>query len=77
MQGSRTGCIEILAKDLQILNAAKSLPFQVCEKLDAANEELRLRYRYIDLRRGDMLRNLKTRYEVTKFIRSCFDEQSR
>src|SRR6056297_4158569 len=53
--GMRTGQVEVLAEELTVLNGAKTPPFHQDE---TANEELRLRYRYLDLRREDMLANL-------------------
>ena len=64
-----TGAMEIEAKELKILAKAAELPFPTdTEGLDI-NEEVRLRYRYLDLRRPRMTRNLRTRHQVIKFIR--------
>ncbi|SIN85039.1 aspartyl-tRNA synthetase [Sulfurivirga caldicuralii] len=66
-----TGQIEILAKDLQVLSMAEPIPFQLDEKV---GEDVRLKYRYIDLRRDDMQRNLKLRYQVTRAMRNYLDD---
>jgi aspartyl-tRNA synthetase len=68
-----TGQIEILATQLDILNTAKTPPFEV-DSADQVNEELRLQYRYIDLRRKAMLDKLSIRHRVTKIVRDYYDE---
>jgi len=67
-----TGKIEILAGELEVLNESETPPFHYDEK---ASEELRLRYRYLDLRREDMQRNLLLRHRVTRVLRRFLDEQ--
>jgi len=67
-----SGKIEVLAKQLDILNAAKTPPFPLDEETEV-REEVRLRYRYIDLRRPDMLNNLRLRSEVTRALRETLD----
>lgn len=67
-----TGEIEILAHDAQILSAAETPPFHHDEQ---AGEELRLRYRYIDLRRPQMLDNLRLRHAVTRHLRHFLDDE--
>jgi aspartyl-tRNA synthetase len=63
-----TGAIEVVAKELLLLNEAKTPPFSPAE--DAiANEEVRLKYRYLDLRREQMQKNFLTRHNVTRAIR--------
>ncbi len=59
----RTGQVEVLAHELEILNRSETPPFHHDEQ---ANEELRLTYRYLDLRREDMLGNLRLRHKVTR-----------
>jgi aspartyl-tRNA synthetase len=66
-----TGEVELLAKELTVLNKAKTPPFHHDEP---ASEELRLRYRYLDLRREGMQRNLRLRHAVTRSIRAFLDE---
>jgi len=68
-----TGEIEIAAKDIEILNRAEPLPFPVDEFHDVG-EEARLRYRYLDLRRPEMLQKMKTRSAIVRFIRRFLDE---
>jgi len=68
-----TGAIEIVATGLEILNAAEVLPFPVDERI--ANEDLRLTYRYLDLRRPEMSANLRLRHRVTKTIRDVMDSE--
>lgn len=66
-----TGEIEILGRELEILNHAKTPPFQLDE--EDISEELRLRYRYVDLRRPVMQQRLKLRSDVTRILRSYLD----
>jgi len=70
-----TGKIEILAKKLSILNQAKTTPFEIDNETLKANEELRLKYRYLDLRHERMKNNLILRYQVIKFIRDYLDKE--
>ncbi len=65
-----TGEVELLAKELNVLNKSKTPPFAQKEN---ASEEVRLRYRYLDLRREGMQRNLRLRHAVTRTIRSFLD----
>lgn len=69
-----TGAIEIEVSALDILNACKVLPFQVAED-EAVDEQVRLKYRYLDLRRERMQRNLELRHKVVKFMRDYLDAQ--
>jgi len=66
-----TGEVELLAKELTVLNRSKTPPFHHEEH---ASEEIRLRYRYLDLRREGMQRNLRLRHAVTRAIRHFLDE---
>ncbi|MEZ5446819.1 MAG: aspartate--tRNA ligase [Gammaproteobacteria bacterium] len=68
-----TGEIEVLGKEIEVLNPADALPFQIDE--DVVNEELRLKYRYIDLRREHMKDNLLLRAKVARIMRRFLDEQ--
>ncbi|HLP76812.1 MAG TPA: aspartate--tRNA ligase [Candidatus Paceibacterota bacterium] len=72
-----TGEIEVVAQSFEVLNMAEVLPFPVDdpEVANKVNEELRLQYRYLDLRRPEMARNLKTRSKVAIATRSFMDEQ--
>lgn len=68
-----TGEVELLATELTVLNKAKTPPFHHEEN---ASEELRLRFRYLDLRREGMQRNLRLRHQVTRSLRAWLDEAS-
>ena len=63
-----SGKVEIIAKDLTILNASKTTPFKVND--DTTNEDLRLKYRYIDLRSTYMQDNLRFRSKIFSVIRN-------
>lgn len=67
-----TGEIEVYAAELRILNAAKTPPFYIQDNIDV-DETLRLRYRYLDLRRPEMQRNLMLRHRVAKTMRDFLD----
>jgi aspartyl-tRNA synthetase len=67
-----TGEIEVLGKELRILNHAKPPPFYIQDNIDV-DETLRLKYRYLDLRRPEMQNNLILRHKVTKAMRDYFD----
>ena len=68
-----TGEIEIVANELLLLNEAKTPPFSPAE--DAiSNEEVRLKYRYLDLRRVEMQKNFRMRHEVTRAIRNYLSD---
>lgn len=68
-----TGNVELLVQELRILNEAKTPPFYIEEAVDA-NETLRLKYRYLDLRRSDMQRKMMLRHRVAKLTRDFFDQ---
>jgi aspartyl-tRNA synthetase len=68
-----TGEIEVLGLDLEILNASETPPIQLDEHGADASEELRLRYRYLDLRRPEMQARLRTRSRVTQAMRYFLD----
>lgn len=72
-----TGEVEIYADSIELLNAVrKQLPFQVSTAdFEPVREDLRLRYRYLDLRRERMARNLQTRHSVVKAIRRFLEDQ--
>ena len=67
-----TGDVEVVASQLTVLNKSDVPPFPLDSKL--ANEDLRLTYRYLDLRRAEMGQNLRTRHRVTKAARDYLDE---
>jgi aspartyl-tRNA synthetase len=68
----KTGEIEITAKELRLLSKAETPPVQIEEDSDV-NEMVRLKYRYLDLRRPDMQRNLMLRHRVAKIARDYYD----
>ncbi len=68
-----TGEIEVIVDHAEILNASKTPPFEIDVDKDI-NEEVRLKYRYLDIRRDRMKENLITRHQVIKFIRDVMDE---
>lgn len=70
-----TGEIEVLIKEFDVLNKAKTPPFEIDQDNDV-NEELRLKYRYLDLRRERMKNNITMRHKVIKKIRDYMDEKS-
>ncbi len=70
----QTGTVEMYASVLQIQNESSPLPFTIEDAADAS-ESLRLKHRYLDLRRPEMQRNLIIRHKVTKVIRDYLDEK--
>jgi aspartyl-tRNA synthetase len=72
----QTGEVEIIAEAIDVLNPAKTLPFMVSGENDLPDENTRLRYRYLDLRRERMSRNLILRHKVVKFMRDFLDKQN-
>ena len=68
-----TGSVELHVESLTVLNVAKTTPFEIKDGIEA-NDDTRLRYRYLDLRRPEMLDNLKLRAKVTHSIRNYLDE---
>lgn len=69
-----SGEVEILATELSILNAAQPLPFNV-DDYQEVGEETRLKHRYLDLRRNEMQKKLRTRAKIVQFIRRFLDEK--
>ena len=69
-----TGEVEVRATEVRVLNEAKTPPFSIAEDQNVS-EETRLRYRYLDLRRPQLQRNLGLRHRITLAIRRYFDEQ--
>ena len=69
-----TGDIEVFAKEIQILNACDTLPFQISGIDDNLSENMRLTYRYLDIRRSKMINNLKMRHRMIMSIRNYMDQ---
>lgn len=69
-----TGAIEVVASEIVLLNAAKTPPFYI-NKEEKIDEVERMRYRYLDLRRPRMQRNIILRHKIVKFIRDYLDER--
>lgn len=69
-----TGEVEVVAESLIILNAAKTPPFYIQDDVDV-DEMVRLKYRYLDLRRPEMQQVFKIRHQVTQVMRNFFDSQ--
>jgi aspartyl-tRNA synthetase len=70
-----TGAIEVFGNELRILNAAKTPPFYIQDDIDV-DEILRLKYRYLDLRRPEMQNDLRLRHRVTKSMRDFLDKHN-
>ena len=72
-----TGEIEVIASEINVLNPAKTLPFMVNNgDTNEADENMRLKYRYLDLRRERMRENIILRHRVIKFMRDYLDKQN-
>src|SRR5207245_6515436 len=67
-----TGEVEVLARDIRLLNEAKTPPFQIAED-STVSEEVRLKYRYLDLRRSRLQHNIGLRHRVAIAVRRYFD----
>jgi len=71
----KTGEIEVIATAVKVLNPSKTPPFMVNGESDLPDENTRLKYRYLDLRRERLTRNMVLRHKVIKFMRDYLDEQ--
>lgn len=71
----RTGEIEVAVEKLTILNRSEPLPFPIDDEYHEVGEETRLKYRYLDIRRPEMLERLKFRAKIATFLRRYLDEQ--
>lgn len=69
-----TGEIEVAVNEYKILSTAETPPFEIVENSNV-KEELRCKYRYLDLRRPDLQRNIMMRHKITKVVRDYYDEQ--
>ncbi len=70
-----TGDIEILVEEIEILSEAKNPPFSIADERTEINEELRLKYRYLDFRKGEIVKNLLLRHKVMMATRSFLDRE--
>ena len=70
-----TGMIEVVAEHVQVLNESKTPPFQLEEHNVKVGEDIRLKHRYIDLRRPEMIERFRMRSRVTHFVRHYLEEQ--
>lgn len=70
-----TGEVEVLCHEVEILNESKTPPFEIDDHSDV-HEDLRLKYRYLDLRRPRMARNVEVRHKTIKFIRDFLDKKN-
>jgi aspartyl-tRNA synthetase len=71
----KTGAIEVNVTEMEVLSQALTPPFSVCDETIEANEELRLKYRYLDIRRGDIAKKLIVRHDVMLQTRNFMSEQ--
>ncbi len=71
-----TGEIEVVASELLLLNDAKTPPFPIADDAPITNEEIRLKYRYLDLRRPELQRNFQLRHKVTRAIRDYLSDNN-
>ena len=69
-----TGTIEFEIKNLIILNQAETTPFEITEEKSSISEEVRMKHRYLDLRRDDMQKNIRFRHKLISAIRNYMDE---
>lgn len=69
----KTGEIEIEVEELNILSQAKTPPFSICDEMLNVNEELRLKYRYLDIRRGQIIQRLAMRHKIMLAVRNYLD----
>jgi aspartyl-tRNA synthetase len=71
----KTGMIDVMIDEITILNKAITPPFQIQDEIDA-NEDIRLKYRYLDLRRKPMQKNLLLRHKMYQIVRNYFDKNN-
>jgi aspartyl-tRNA synthetase len=69
-----TGEIEVVASELLLLNDAKTPPFPIADDVAITNEEIRLKYRYLDLRRAELQKNFRLRHDVARAIRDSLSD---
>ena len=66
--------MKCLCEDIEILSKAKTPPFSICDEQIEVNEELRLKYRYLDIRRGDVAKKLVIRHKAMLATRNYLDK---
>lgn len=71
----QTGAIEIIASEIHVLSESDVLPFSVSEETSDVHDEMRLQYRYLDMRRGKILHNLVARHKAMMVVRTFLDGQ--
>jgi len=71
-----TGAIEVIAQDIMILNQSRTTPFPLSNEASQVDESLRLKYRYLDLRRSKMRDNIILRHRVVKMMRDYLDDRN-
>lgn len=71
----QTGAIEIIASEIHVLSESDVLPFSVSEETSDVHDEMRLQYRYLDMRRGKILHNLVARHKAMMVVRAFLDSQ--
>lgn len=71
----KSGAVEIYPNDVEILNTSKALPFQI-DQVNSVNEELRLKYRYLELRNEDKRIHLQNRHKIVHAIRNYLNDES-
>ncbi len=71
----KSGAIEVEVEKLHVLSQAKRPPFSICDERITVNEELRLKYRYLDIRRGEILNNLIVRHEAMQQVRRYLSDE--
>ena len=72
----KTGNIEIIARDVLVMSKAKPLPFEIGDETDNVDENIRLKYRYLDMRRDKMQKNMRTRAKINEFTRNYLSERN-
>ncbi|NGX57754.1 MAG: Aspartate--tRNA(Asp/Asn) ligase [Chlamydiae bacterium] len=70
-----TGEIEVMVSEMEVLSTAKTPPFSVCDEMIQVNEEIRLKYRYLDMRRGEIGDKLITRHKAMLSVRNYLDQE--
>ncbi|MBR2208646.1 MAG: aspartate--tRNA ligase [Synergistaceae bacterium] len=72
----KTGNIEIVARDVLVMSKSKPLPFEIGDETDNVDENIRLKYRYLDMRRDKMQKNMRTRAKINAFTRDYLNARN-